>query len=116
MMTAPLYDFPPLIRGDSAALGVVLKRRGLFNRAVTIQPLAAGDEVRWTLSPPGASAIALSSKDGSLSLNRATGAASFKLDPAQTQALPDSTPYRLRVHFANGDVKTWLEGKLPARD
>ena len=115
-MNVPLYDFPPLIRGDSAALGVVLKRRGLFNRAVTIQPLAPGDEVRWTLSPPGASAIVRSSKDGSLSLNRATGAASFKLDPAQTQALPDSTPYRLRIYFANGDVKTWLEGKLPARD
>lgn len=111
----PTLDLLPIVRGDSAVRSVILARRGIFTRAYSRQPLAAGDHVAWELSPPGGPQVVLSSKDGTALLDRDTSTTAIGFTAEATKSLPNATPYRIRLLYADGTVETWLQGNLPAQ-
>lgn len=108
------YDFPPLTRGDTETLGVILQDQSLFTQEITLA-LKAGDEVRWIVSLPGKPDLVKSTTSGGgLTLSLTNAYVSWAFTDADWTALTGSEgfAYRIRVIRPGGVVQTYLKGLL----
>ena len=100
------YAFPAIRRGDTKTLVVLLRRKGI--RTLQKEPLPLEDaSILWRLEPPGKDAIEKTDAEG-LVIDLPNSRIGLPLSAADTQAMPASVPYRLRVTDRDGWVETHL--------
>ncbi|MBY0255156.1 MAG: hypothetical protein K2X54_27850 [Methylobacterium organophilum] len=114
-MQPGVHDFPPLTRGDTETLGVILQDQSVFSQQAARGALKSGDVVRWIVTIPGKPDLVKSTEaGGGLNLKLATAYVSWALSAADWTALAGPGPfaYRVRVNRASGEVQTYLKGNL----
>jgi hypothetical protein len=111
------YDFPPLTRGDSEKLSLILKQRDLFTQQISLLPVA-GATVTWTIKKSGGQDLVKSTgMNGGLTLTANASRLDWVLTALDWTALPGgSYPYRIRIAFSDGTVVTYMKGTLTVVD
>lgn len=117
-MQPGIYDFPPLTRGDTEVLGVILHDQDSFTQQIS-PGIRAGDLVEWIVSvPSGSDLVKTTSTDGGLYLDLPDSRVAWAVAAADWAALTGKGPflYRIRVTSADGAVRTYLKGTLRVED
>lgn len=117
-MQPGIYDFPPLTRGDTEVLGVILHDQDSFTQQIT-PGIKAGDTVRWIVSIPGTSDLVKTTESGGgLVLDLPDTRIAWTITAADWAAMAGAGPfpYRIRVTSAGGAVRTYLKGTLRVED
>ena len=115
-MQPAVHNFDPITRGDSETLAIGLVDHDEATGQDTI-PNLAGAQVEWRLRAAGEADIVLTVASNELSLDAATGWITWEISASRSATLKAiSYNYRIRLTFANGEVRTYLAGTLPVRD
>lgn len=113
-MQPGVYDFPPLTRGDTETLGVILHDQDSFTQQIS-SGIKAGDLVEWRVSIPGASDLVKTTEaDGGLDLDLPDSRVAWAVTAEDWAALTGAGPfpYRIRVKRSTNEVRTYLKGIL----
>lgn len=116
-MNVPFYAFPAFVRGDTAHLAFVAKRRALFSGFIDLRPLA-GAVLTWKVERPGqADLVKSTASDGGLALDTVRSRVDWPVSSAESESFAlGPNPYRIRATFPDGRVETLLAGTISTRD
>lgn len=109
------YDWPPLTRGDTETLAVILKEQDLFTlRIRRIDLSEPGLVVRWIVKGPGmADLVRTTETGGGLDVDLTKSEVSMVLAADATAALPPGCTYAVIVVRDGPTVSTHLVGFMP---
>jgi hypothetical protein len=113
-MQRGFYNFPPVIRGDTRVLTLILKRKDILTLRRERMETPAGTVLTWTVKRAGSDDLVKAATAGA---TVGAGAMTWPMTEEETQSLPAaSNPYRVRLKLPDGTVTTILSGFIPAED